>query len=623
MAKTSKFIKVDTNILLEWQYTNENLIGEAYKILTNQELQRNLYLATDTSGTNNTKNKSLIPIDPIDNRWGLIDEEQYNFIGIKDFSAPIPIRHDKLIVHLPINYTFDEHIGFHIRIWTLDYKNNKEYELSSYFFDQTDPNRDDLNFSSQQLQFGEKLWGKNITLEIPSPYSLALQRESGNATPNTINSNLTNNTGLSQNSPIIIEFSFISKKDEINSLTTYLLRELRTVSFPQVPEFENLAVRIEESNMGDFFEIVGIFNNNPGEFNNFIRNQFSIGNRFFVEYIVTIFEENIKGKTFRYTVTEEFDEPLEFRPIIKFSTTTAVIDVEMRLVNRLDDSQIVRKASYGMLSDQVSKYSLSLTKINIANAVKPKIYNLKNVLDMSGISSLNGNGGDGIAVGPSSGVEFEQVRVPFPVLNSTNNIVAKSDNVKIGKNKFFGNGKLRLTIYPFDNIVKFIIAFDTEKDGKKVKYFDLTGHNNIKLIFKNTNISQEVPLWTESDEIDLETGRLVFKIFERQIGDIRQIYQSNINAFYIVSTNNNNTTVIYSGLFTMFDSQQNINQLNLERDTDEGEVSEEDTQQIISDPDLERETGVITRIRDSVNLEPINIPRPQVDLSSLRTFRRN
>lgn len=626
MSQTSKFIKVDRNVLLEWKYTNENLIGEQYKILTNEESQKRLYLANDNSATNNTQSKSLIPIDPIDNRWGLVDEEQYNFIQIQDYSAPIPLRHDKLIVHLPINYTFDEYIGFHIKVWTLDYQNNKEYELSSYFFDQTDPNRDDMNFSSKQLQFQEKLWGKNITLELPSPYALALQRESGNAQPNTINSNLTKNVGLSQNSPIIVEFSFIKKKDEINSVITYLLREGRVVSFPQTPEFENLSVRISESSIGDYFEIVGIFNNNPGEFNNFIQNQFSIGNRYYVEYIVTMFEENIKGKTFRFTVTEEFDDPIEFRPIIKFSTTTAVIDVEMRLINRLDDSQIIRKASYGMLSDEVSKYSLSLTKINIANAIKPKIYNLKNVLQLDGDND-NGNGNGSLITsgssGVSSGVEFQQVRVPFPVLTSTSNIVAKSDSVKIGKNKFFGKGKLRLILYPFDNIIKLIIAEDTERNGKKINYFDLTGHNNIKMIFKNANIDVEVPLWTESDELNLENGQLVFKIFERQIGDIRQIYESNINAFYVTSTNNNNTTVIYSGLFTMFDSQQNINQLNLERDTEDDSAGEEDVQQIIADPDLESEFGQITRVRGDVNLDPVNIQRGQINTTSLRNFRRN
>ena len=91
-------------------------------------------------------------------------------------------------------------------------------------------------------------------------------------------------------------------------------------------------------------------------------------------------------------LTDDFNESIEYRPIIKYSTTTAVIDVEMRMIDAVDDSYIVRKASYGMLQDEVSKYSLRLSKINLKNAFKPKVYNIKNAINPSLIGKSNSMG---------------------------------------------------------------------------------------------------------------------------------------------------------------------------------------------------------------------------------------
>ena len=63
----------------------------------------------------------------------------------------------------------------------------------------------------------------------------------------------------------------------------------------------------------------------------------------------------------------------------------------MRLINIVDETQIIRRSSYGMLQDEVSKYSLRMMKIDILNANKPKIYNIKSPIGadiFSGVSNL-------------------------------------------------------------------------------------------------------------------------------------------------------------------------------------------------------------------------------------------
>lgn len=618
--RVSKFIKVDPSVLIEYIYNDQNLIGEDYKILVNAQDEKQSFISGNLSGTLNTQGNSLFLLDAIENRLGEVDTDNYNYLQTKDYSGGLPIRYDTIKFHFPINYTFSEYIGFNVKVYTLDYDNREFYELSNYFYDITDVSRmNQLGFSSPQLLFQEELWGKNIEVMIPAPYSIAKQREGTNAKENTINSNLTNAVGLSQTSPVIIDFQFLTKKDVINGVTTYLASSPKTLSFPQVPEFENLGVKIDESDQGDFFEIYGIFNDSSAEFGKFIDDSFTLGKRYYVQYQVTMYEENIRGKSSVYTVTENFSEAIEFRPIIKFSTTTAIIDVEMKLIDQVDNSQISRKASYGLLSNQVSKYSLSLSKINVDDCTKAKIYNLKSSFDLSALSSLSGSDGlTGLSsFFGSTNVQFEQVKVPYPVITDRGNIVAKSDNVKIGKDTFYGIGKLQIIVYPFDNIFKFILARKINEDSGKIEYYDLSGSNNIRLVFKNPQLESKCELYSESGEVDIENGILVFKLMNKQIQDVRSVFDSGINAFYITTTFDNTTTILYSGTFKMYDSLSNMNQLNTLKDEEDTSLPSEP--RIIPDTST-REEAIITRRRvlSSSKLTSAITPKFTKGLGNLR-----
>lgn len=555
--RVSKFIKLDRDILLEYIYDDGNLIGEEYKVLVNIQDNVRSFISGDLSGTKNIQSNQLFQLDRVNNKYGLVDENTYNFLQTIDYAGSLPVRHDRLKFHFPVNYTFGDKFGFYAKLYTFDYDNRESYDLSNFYFDISKTSTSGLlGFTSPPFVFQETLWGKNIEIDVPSVYALGLQRESGNAKADSINSNLTSAFGLSTTSPIFIDFHFLTAKNEINSIVTYNVSTARTLSIPQVPEFENLGVQISESGQGDFFNIFGTFNGSIGGFADFIDKSFTLGNRYYVQYSITIYEENIKGKTQVFTVTEDFNEEIEFRPIIKFSTTTAVIDVEMRMVDAVDNSTILRRASYGMLQDQIAKYSLNLTKININNANKPKVYNLKGGLSTSLSDALSSFGT------VNSNVRIEQVKVPFPVFQDRTYVVAKSDSVKIQSDLFFGIGKLQLTIYPFDNVVTIIIAEQADIDA--IKYMDLNNGSTLKLVFKNDQLSQEARLYTESDAVDLENGVLVFRLEKSQISDVRKIFNSGINVFYITSTpqNNSTTTIVYSGTYIMYDSRKNVNSLN-------------------------------------------------------------
>lgn len=650
MAKLSKFVKLDKNILLEYVYNDGNLISEQYDILVNSKDRRQSYIATDTSGTGNTQNNQLFRIDAVTNKYGKVDTGNYTFLQVKNYPTSSPIRHDVLRFHLPINWTFGEYLGFHIRVYAFDSLNQNTYDISNFYFDMTDVSQQYLmNFTSPPLLFQEKLWGKNIQIEIPAVGEISGQLTDNRPTENSINANLTNGSGLSLTSPVLIDFSFITAIQTVNGITTYLLDAPITTTIPQTPEFEKLGLMIENSPNGDFFEIYGTYNGTIAGFKKFIDDSVSAGNRYYVQYNVTMYEQNIRGKTSTFVVTDNFNETIEYRPIIKYSTTTAIIDVEMRLIDAVDDSYIIRKASYGMLQDEVSKYSLRLMKINLKNAFKPKIYNIKNAIDpaLVGVANSMGmitvnsfqktppvptnrqmpdagsiiNGNAGVSLSGSTnnttgtivstgGVTIEQVKVPFPVLVDRFNIMAKSENATLDNNTFYGMGKIQVMLYPFDNIIKFSIATGTPEAPN---YFNLTGFSEINFVIKNDSTQILFPLFVESGDVNLAGGQVTFKINEGKFKEIKKIYNGGVNLFYITGKNQSTTSVIYTGLFTIYDNPNNISDLNKQVENSKPSTSQPT---IIPDPNAPKETAIITRKPLSEATKPVPKPNQVKDLQN-------
>jgi|TARA_R110002153_G_scaffold6210_3_gene28259 hypothetical protein len=630
MSKISKFLKLDKNLLLEYIYDSGNLINEPYDILVNSRSSSNSYLSSESSGVSNSQENSLFLIDPVSRKLGKIDTDNYSFLQVKNYSQAGPIKHDKIRLHLPINWTFGEYIGLYLNVYTFDRQNQTKYDISNFYFDITDLDQQNLmDFTSPPLLYSEKLWGKNITIDIPSVDSISNQLTNNLPTENSINANLTDGSGLSLSSPVFIEVSFLTKKQVINGSTTYLSKSPIVSSVPQTPEFERLGLMIEPSNNGDFFEIYGTYNSNIGEFNKFINDSTQQGNRYYVQYDITIFEQNIRGKTTTIILTDNFNESVEYRPIIKYSTTTAVIDVEMRMIDAIDDSYIVRKASYGMLQDEVSKYSLRLSKINLKNAFKPKVYNIKNAINPSlvgksnsmgmvdefvssgGVGNVNFDGSDvsvsssGNNNGNNNGSDngsgnIQTIKIPFPVLVEKFNVIGKSDNTIFDNKTFFSNGRIQIVLYPFDNIVKFVLA---SGESNAPDYMDLTIYSDLSFVIRNDFDSVTFPLYSETDEIQLDIGQIVFKLDKNKYNRIKSIYDSGINVFYITGTNQDVTSVVYNGLFKIFETRDNISSLN-------DELASGLDPSILDDPNLAggQETAVVTRrtITEQTNPTPRN-----------------
>ncbi len=557
--KQSRFINIDKNILIEYIYDDDNLISEAYNILLNTKTGIPAFTSYyDTEG-NNDLSSNAYNIDPINDRWGpiVIDpsvpdkiDDNVGSLQVRNFPSSVPIRYDTIKVHIPIDWTFGDYKGFYIRVYTYDFNNDKEVEFSNYYFDISSVDQSyQMGFSSPILMINENQWGKYLRIDFPSPTKVSDQRVNGVTKENTINYNFNSGIGVSKNAPVFIDFHFIDRIDFINGKNFFILTPRVTTSVPQTPDFENIGIVIEPSTQGDYFIFYGIYNGSLAELNIFLNESYYLGNRYYLEYTVDLFEKNIKTKSQTYIITENFNQPIEYRPIIKFSTTTAVIDVTMKLIDNTNGAQIVRKSSWGINVENISKYSRNLSKINLRKALRTEVHNIKDILQPT--ISNNPFGTKPILI---------LEKLPFNIYSNDYNVYTGPDNVTFERNNWMGLNKIIVPLYPFDNILKFSIL---EKGGfLGYQVYDLNRVVNLKLVIKSDEKVLEFDVYRDSDENEFELGKVVFKVPKVKYNELKKINLLGYNIFYITGIDEfENKIIIYSGLFLPYDSDQNVRKL--------------------------------------------------------------
>lgn len=554
MSVQSKFFKLNPDILVEYIYNNENAYAESYNVITDLNTTEKLYIPNSTS----TKSKlatNLLLIDPVLNRYTTYDAS-FNFYQKQNyFSAPIP--HDTIRIYLPVGFDFTDKgfAGLHLKVYSLNYTNSKNIQVSSYFFDDQDTSRQTEISLGSSFLYDEKQWGKYIQYDIPSPYYISKQRISNSTQnypePYTINTNL-DPLGMNDNSPIFFDFSFIISSSIIFGVKYYKLGDLYRTSIAKIPEYQNLAVNISESTNGDYFEIYGTYGSSNENLDDFIEELNAKGMQAKLEYTVSLYEENILQRSQTYTVSENFAQKIYYRPIIMFSNTTAAIAVEMKVIDLVNMSSFSRLASLG-LTQNLFKYGKNLSRIELSNAYKPKLYNTKpSTVTMQG--GLNSS-----AVIDVTKVNYPLLIDKFKVLVGPNNSSASDSQSQITADitEYKSTGLLQIILTPFDNIIKFQIAKEITKDNviEPLNLADLLLNAELTIIFKSDDQFIERSLFNETGENDLSKGIVVFKITESDVITIKEIQKSNNNFFLTIKAKNTNVrTQLYSGKFLLFEN---------------------------------------------------------------------
>jgi len=543
MASSSKFMKLHPNVLLEWVYDSENLKSENYQILTDLVTEKRGFMSQE--GYNKLEN-SVFVIDPVVRKYAKVDTGKYNYLKVETYSSSF-VQYDKLRLHLPETYSFADngYVGLYVRVYTYDYYNEKVVDFSSIIYDDTEVGADIKLELNDSFLYDEQSWGKYFSYDIPSIDTISKQRSSSatsnTPTPNSINLNLTQSNGISQSSPIFIEFSFIVSRQEILGNTYYHMSDIFTKSIDKVPEYLDLAANITKATDGDYFEIYGTYGGDNESMDEFVDELNAKGRKVRLEFDVSLYEENILMNTQTYIVEDNFTQKLWYRPVLSFTNTTASIDVTMKVIDLVDDSQIDRLASISLTKD-IFKYGKILTRINLENAWKPKIYNLK-----GNASMVDASLGADINVG-----DINLTKVNYPVISDRLGLLVSTSPSPTTKYKPMGLAEI--IINPFGNTVKFEIA-KLDQSGNAVPYdlAEIMENSKLTLSFKSDEEYLEKEVWQETDDNDYDNGVVVYRIEQSDLPTLKAIGEEN-KRFYLTlkSEKTGIRSMFYSGTWVNF-----------------------------------------------------------------------
>jgi len=553
MASSSKYLKLNQNVLLQWVYDSENLKAEEYQVVNNLNESKRGYMSK--IGLNRVEN-TLFTIDPVVKKYAKVDANKYNYLKLESYATSYT-QFDKLRIHLPTSYDFGAsgYIGLYVRVYTYDYTNKNVVDFASYLYDDTDSTTATDLILNEEFLYDEQVWGKYLTFDIPSIDAVSKQRSSTVSTntpiPNSINANLSNGNGISEESPIFIEFSFVLGREYILGNTYYYMSDIFTKSIAKVPEYMDLSANIEQATDGDYFWIYGSYGGSNESMDNFINEMYAKGRQCKIEYEVTLFEENILMNSQTFSVTENFTKKMWYRPILSFTNTTASLDVSMRIIDLVDNSKIERFASLSMTTE-VFKYGKKLTRINLDNAWKPKIYNFK-----------PSNGTSMVQNTDSLSSKILLSKVNYPVLTDRINILVGATPTTVSSYKPMGLAQL--IINPFGNVVTFNIAsaIDTNGNATPFNLTKITENATVTLSFKNDTDFLEKDLWRETDKIDFENGVVVYKIDQSDISTLKRIGQNNKSFYLTIKTNNGMRSLLYSGQWLLFEDMKFVDRGNI------------------------------------------------------------
>jgi len=458
------------------------------------------------------------------------------------------VTYDTVRLHLKSGYSFAArgYQGFLFQVGAVKQSGIKNYFTSIAY----------LNTSSFEIQnpkpfiLGETMYSKFIEIKVPSLVNMDPNFKSWFFGTGSDDLNTGANYEITYKLIDTIDsstgFDYINTGDEVEFV---IARE---------DEFQDIAAVVEEAADGDYFNLYATKDGTSSEFDKYIQNRLNTsGDDITIFHEITVYEQitSFFDKSYSLTIsqTENFDEPIPFRPIINNSSVATAynIDYTLRIYNETNNTQIVKKASY--TSYNVGKYGKYLRNINLPSSNRiMKVYNtLPNVLENRQII-------ENLATLPNNQVSF------VPTFIERTNIVTGSTNVTVNNNevidnssiKYYSDGESELTLSPFDNYIKFKIA---KLDGDDLINISLESVNKVVLNLGNVAIDNTL----NYADVELAEGEIMFKISESVMNKVAR--QS--NGTYMISIHNgNDKTLIHHGTFKVLGSNNPNNpaQLNVQ-----------------------------------------------------------
>lgn len=542
MTNISKYVQINDFVLLEYEFNRdavETAMTDPYLMTT--ELGTKEYFDLSSVGiTNNGFELNSIPVVSQRTQWFTNPDnpiEYWNFFDVSTAISTTTYQHDTVKVHIVSGYNFDDISGFLLQVRAMDVSSNL-VDLSNFTWLKQITGTDVNKFSSNTLYLGNRFYDKYIEFKIPSIGVLG----------GTVAEDIESKLNIEALSDVYITYSTIETIDNAQ----YTLSEIISTQLPVTSVADSFNCFIAESTSGDYIEfyatwddlIIGEYmpdiesgrirlytSNNPNDNYENFSDQYGVGSAKWVVMHELYVYEHIPGGTslqtskFVFTQEDNFIEPNYFRPVIENSdiTSSYTIDYICRLMNRMDGSQIIRRASFA--STDPTKYGRYFTRLNVDNVIP---YNVFNRLDAEVNNVLLESGNE---------------RAKFvKVFYDTTNVVLDANNTVLPQ----GTGPLFLkkgdSVYSFN-----FSRLNANTDPIERENVDLSGVYQYQLLFVLDDDSKyEIPP-TFSTNMNTVLGQLEFKIMGSQI---EQLLKQTNNTYSIQIKNPDGTSyTFYEGLY--------------------------------------------------------------------------
>lgn len=580
MATQSRFISLTPYCLVEYMAEplgSSNYMTEDFVLLKNDKL--NIFqIYNNDSSYNTTRNiKDLTVVPTGENQAIYLDSEKvpnytdYNEDLVESDVNGFNVVFDRVRFHFITGFDFE---GFEALILSIrNRQNDGNQHIFANIILAPETIGELITFNPKPLFLSDTTYDRYIDVKIPSIKNINEEYTIAPVQENTFAANITpkenGSIGFITNAPISVNLSECSRRTKLSTdvgvkYDSFEISENYDGSISQTNEFDAVGASIGESDNGDFIEYYLTYNSGFPEEMISILNRRNPADDWIIIHQLSIYEQ--VGSSFintsRQVIFQEdgWDEPLVFRPVLKNagSAVSMSIDLLCRLTNKRNGEQIIREASFTMLSPK--KYGKKLITIPLSDEPQSqKVYNkitkknfeaTKLFIQPEFQERIQENSGETQVITTTEYV---------PVFTSNNNISVANNSGYLKVNDkadeiIFGPGRLRFIISPFDNAIKLKmynivnkkpIPLDLNLNGAKYNLVFETSEGNISI----GNIN--------SDKFEnLSQGILLFEISKKQSQDI---YKSNKQTIYITSiSQDGKETLMYSGEWRKSTEQSDI-----------------------------------------------------------------
>jgi hypothetical protein len=570
MLTTSKYVQLTQYALLEYEYNSKviNTSDSSFLRIINGYNNSLNYVSynpndfvTPKQLTNNVIDNSVQPIS--DNRFVHFDLdrpirffEQQNsmltFEGVwEDLETEVNVTYDTIKVHLVSGWNFTDSAGFIIRAAYVDSTLNNVIYVANYAYLKESSN---IKLNKRPIFLGNRIYDKYIEVCIPSLNDLS-----------NVNNQLGNTFLTSTGNLLTQDFNYSNAKLNIlfYNVGNYALENGQTVLKTIVPidnetngliridldpfdSMAQLSAVIQESPTGDYFELFPAY---QGEFiEDFLYDRMAkYSEEYTVIHDIELYEQlssfgdytEVQTQKFTYFQEEGFDSPFRYRPIIvSDNAITFTIDYTMRLYNKTNESQIVRRAS--LTYTNAKKYGKKMAHIFIDTSYQPlrivnKIVNNDNIIESSAAYNYKRYVSNVL----SSQGQSVTTYIPIDIKNiCINNYTLFVDNISTsnilfdGKKQYlntitfkelansdiiYGQGDAVIYLTEFDNFIKFRIY---KHDGSSLTpevYTSFVSNSNIifyLVFFDSAGNKISIEQYSDKSNINanLSAGEILFKI---------------------------------------------------------------------------------------------------------------